>query len=317
MTARELLVARMDAAPRLLREMTADVGGETALRPPKAGEWSITEIARHLVEGDRDTFLPRLRRMLTETRAVFDKSAPPRNDDSDLPTLVAAFASAREQVVKTLRGLDDAGWRREGVSPSRGALGVETYATTMDAHDTEHLRQIQDVRATLGMRPKRCEARMPMPLADVIAAITTTPARLGPLAAGLTDAQRRHRAAPGQWCLNEVMAHLLHVETEVFQPRLRRMRDEHHPVFPPFSPEPWARERDHAEDPFDVSLAGFERARQATLKLLNGLSAADGERLGISGTFGPLSIVQYATHVTEHDIEHLAQTADCRRAATA
>ena len=125
---------------------------------------SIVEVVRHLVEGDRDTFLPRLRRMLTEMRPTFDKRAPVLGDATDLPTLAAAFASAREQALKRLLGLDEAGWRREGVSPSRGLLDVHTYATTMDAHDTEHLRQVQDVRATLGLRPKRCEARAPLPL---------------------------------------------------------------------------------------------------------------------------------------------------------
>lgn len=45
-----------------------------------------------------------------------------------------AFASARTEVVKI-------------VSPSRGPLTVESYARSTDSHDTEHLRQIQDVRA--------------------------------------------------------------------------------------------------------------------------------------------------------------------------
>src|SRR5207248_1993609 len=98
-----------------LREMTADLDGETAGRAPVSGEWSIAEIVRHLVQGDRDTFLPRLRRMLAEARPVFEKTAVAPGDRTDLPTLVAAFASARAQVVKALRGLDDAGWRRDGV----------------------------------------------------------------------------------------------------------------------------------------------------------------------------------------------------------
>ena len=317
MTARELMVARLAATPRLLREMTADLSGETAARPPKPGDWPVAEVVRHLVEGDRETFLPRLRRMLAEARPAFDKTPPTAGDRADLATLVAAFASAREQAVKILRGLDDAGWRREGVSPSRGPLSVETYATTMDAHDTEHLGQIQDVRAALGLPPKRCEARAPMRVAEVVAAIEEAPARLAALPHGLTEAQRRHRPHGDGWCLNEVMAHLLHVETEVFFPRLRRMRDEDHPVFPAFSPEPWARERDHSVDPFDASLAGFARARAATVELLRALPDAAAGRVGVSGTFGPLSIAQYATHVAEHDIEHLAQMADCRRAAGA
>ena len=310
MTERELRLARMAATARLLHEMTADVTGESAARPPAPGEWSIAEVVRHLVEGDRDTFLPRLRRMLAETRPVFDSRQPAGGDRADLPTLVAAFGSAREQVMKIVRGLDEAGWRREGVSPSRGALSVETYAATMDAHDTEHLGQIQDVRAALGLRPKQCEARRSMRLSEVVASIERAPAQLAALGEGLTEAQRRRRPRPGEWCLNEVMAHLLHVETEVFLPRLTRMRDEHHPVFAAFSPEPWARERDHSVDAFGASLAGFERARRATLDLLRALPAAAADRLGISGTFGPLTIAQYATHVAEHDIEHLAQMAE-------
>src|SRR5438874_5808700 len=131
MTERELMLARLAATPRLLREMTADLSGETAARPPAPGEWSIAEVVRHLVHGDRDTFLPRLRRMLAEARPVFDKTPLAAGDRADLTTLVAAFASAREQVVKILNALDDAAWRREGVSPSRGALSVEAYASTM------------------------------------------------------------------------------------------------------------------------------------------------------------------------------------------
>lgn len=315
MTARELALARMTATGGLLREMTADLDGDTATRPPRAGEWSIAEVVRHLVQGDRDTFLPRLRRMLAEPRPVFDKPTPAPGDRSDLPTLVAAFGSARAQVVKTLRGLDEAGWRREGVSPSRGPLSVETYAATMDAHDTEHLRQIQDVRAALGLRPKRCEARAPLGIAEIVSALETAPVRLAAVATGLPEAQRRHRPAPGEWCVNEVMGHLLHVETAAFLPRLKRMRTEEQPAFEAFSPEPWTRERDHSVDPFDDSLAGFARARGETLALLRALPPGAAERMGLSAFFGPVTIAQYATHVADHDLEHLAQMRACRRAA--
>jgi uncharacterized damage-inducible protein DinB len=317
MTARELRLARMAATAGLLREMTADLDGETASRAPASGEWSIAEVVRHLVQGDRDTFLPRLRRMLGESRPVFDKTTVAPGDATDLPTLVAAFASARTQVVKTLRGLDDAGWRREGVSPSRGALSVETYAATMDAHDTEHLRQIQDARAALGLRPKRCEARAPLTVADIVAALETAAPRLAAVAADLGETQRRRRPAAGAWCLNEVMGHLLHVETEVFLPRLRRIVAEDQPAFEAFSPEPWTHERDHSLDAFDGSLAAFTKVRDETLALLRALPPGAAERLGLSAFFGPVTLGQYATHIADHDLEHLAQMRECRRAAGA
>src|SRR5437773_2761663 len=158
MTERELTVARLAATPTLLREMARDGAGE-AWTPPKPGEWSIGEVVRHLVEGDRDTFVPRLRRMLAESRPVFDKGRRTDGDRADLATLLDAFAAARRQAVALLGGLDDAGWRREGVSPSRGPLTVATYAATMDAHDTEHLRQIQDVRAIGARAASRTTSR--------------------------------------------------------------------------------------------------------------------------------------------------------------
>jgi len=315
MTGRALTLARMAATASLLRELTADVDAGAAARPPKLGEWSIAEVVRHLVHGDRDTFLPRLRQMVAESRPIFARTVPQRGDASDLSTLVAAFAGARAEALKILRGLDETGWRREGVSPSRGPLTIETYAATMDAHDTEHLRQIQDVRAALGLRPKRCEARAPMAVADIVRALETAPVRLAEVAAGLTETQRRHRPAPGEWCVNEVMGHLLHVENVAFLSRLRRMVHEEHPAFEAFSPEPWSRERDHSLDPFDTSLAAFGKIRSETLALLRTLPPGAEERIGLSGFFGPVTLVQYATHIADHDVEHLAQMRACRRAA--
>ena len=317
MTDRALMLARLSAASGMLRELTSDVTVEQAAKPPVAGEWSVIDVVRHLVEGDRDTFLPRLRRMLAETRPMFDKTITAAGDASDLSTLVGAFASARAQVVKILDGLEAAGWLREGVSPSRGALTVEAYARSTDAHDTEHLRQIQDARARLGLRPKRCEARAPLPIADLAASLAAAPGRLRAVAAGLDGAQRRHRPAPDEWCPNEVMAHLLHVETELFLPRLRRIESEERPAFAPFSPEPWARERDHGLEPYDDSLAAFERARAETIAYLRALPAGHGDRLGVSGFFGPISLLQYATHIADHDVEHLAQLARARATALA
>jgi uncharacterized damage-inducible protein DinB len=308
---RALVHARLAAAAPMLRELTRDVTPEQGARPPRPGEWSIVEVVRHLVEGDRDKFLPRLRRMLAEDRPAFDKTGG-AGDDGDLPTLVESFVAAREQAARILGELDEAGWRREGVSPTFGALTVEAYARRTDAHDTEHLRQIHDVRARLGLRPKRCEARAPVPPAELAAALAAAPGRLRAVGAGLSAAQRRHRPEPGEWCLNEVMAHLLHVETELFQPRLRRMLAGDHPRFPPFSPEPWAAERDRSAEPFDESLQAFEWARAATLDFLRGLSDDARESVGVSGFFGPVTLQQYATHIADHDVEHLAQMARAR-----
>lgn len=316
MTERELTVARLTVTPTLLREMTHGAG-ERVWTPPKPGEWSIGEVIRHLVEGDRDTFLPRLRRMLTESRPVFDQRRRTEGDQADLATLLDAFAAARRQAVGLLGGLDEAGWRREGVSPSRGLLTVATYAATMDAHDTEHLRQIQDVRATLELTPKRCEARVALGISELLAALATTPERVAQLAAGLDARTLREQPEPGEWSMKEVLAHLMELESRLFLPRFKLMATTERPRFEAFDPVAWGRERDRREGRFEDDLATFRRARAETLAYLATLPAGAGARPGLSGFFGPLTLAQYVTHMADHDLEHLAQMRAGRAIATA
>jgi uncharacterized damage-inducible protein DinB len=316
MTPRELSVARLAATPTLLREMTRDATGDLGSTPPKPGEWSIVDVVRHLVEGDRDTFLPRLRRMLAESRPTFDKSRPAAGDRADLTTLLAAFSDARRQAVGLLGRLDEAGWRREGVSPSRGPLTVETYTATMDAHDTEHLRQIQDVRVTVGLTPRRCEARMALPLPELCRVLATTPDRVADLAAGLDAGTLRARPAPDDWSMKEVLAHLMELDSRLFLPRFRLMATQDHSRFEAFDPVAWARERDRRDGRFEDDLAAFRRARAEVLAYLVTLPPSAGDRPGLSGHFGPVTLAQYATHTADHDLEHLAQMRACRDVVT-
>jgi uncharacterized damage-inducible protein DinB len=311
-----LVVPSLASTPRLLRNMTGDCSREQGWAQPKPGEWSIGEVVRHLVEGEYDAFLPRLKRMLAEERPIFDKRGGGTCVyGQDLAALVAQFEAVRGEAVKILESLDAAAWQRQGVSPSRGPVSIAEYAQTMAGHDIEHLRQIHDVRQTLGLNPKRCEARLALPLGEILAAIETGPACVRSLAEGLTAEQLRHQPRPGEWSMKEVMAHLLKVERDVFLPRLKRLASENRPVFESFDPDAWARERDHREGDFMDEWRGFAAARSETIALLRSAPPGAAERVGISGFFGPVSLGQYATHVVDHDLEHLAQLAACRAAA--
>ena len=309
---RRLIVASLRVTPRMLREMTRDCSAAHVSRPPKPGEWTITDVVRHLVEGDRDTLLPRLRRMLAEPRPVFAVRRPHDHDHSDLATLLDVFERARTDVVRILTGLGDADWLREGVSPSRGPLSVETYAASTVAHDTEHLHQVQDVRAALGLSPKRCEARVALAMPELTAALAATPRAIAEVARGLGADALRWRPGADEWSLTEVMAHLVDLERTVFLPRLQRMAAEDGPQFETFDPDAWSRQRDHRARDFAADLAAFGEARDATLEFLHGLPGGAVERRGLSGHFGPVTLGQYATHAADHDLEHLGQMRDLR-----
>jgi hypothetical protein len=216
--------------------------------------------------------------------------------------------------MRILDGADTAAWSREGVSPSRGPLSVETYAASTVAHDTEHLQQIQDVRATLGLLPRRCEARMALGVPALTAALEATPPAITAVARGLGVDALRWRPRDGEWCLTEVLAHLLDLERTLVLPRLRRIVDEHRPVFDVFDVDAWARARDHRVRDFAADLEAFAAARAETIRFLDALPGGAAERLGLSGHFGPVTLAQYATHAVDHDLEHVAQMRDVHAA---
>lgn len=309
---KSLVIASLSASPGLLRRLAEDFSPELAIRSPRAGEWSIAEVLIHLVEGDRDTFLPRLRRMLAEERPAFESRGRQSADRSDLSTVLGAFESARGEIVKILSGLEPSGWAREGVSPSRGPLSVEAYAATMADHDTEHLQQIHQIRSALGLRPKRAEARMALPIAEITSAIEPAPKKIEVLCRGLSAEQLKQRPRAGEWSMKEVMAHLLKVERDLFLARLKLMVSEERPRFQRFDPDAWAAERDHGQGDFADDWRRFAAARRQTVDFLQGLPPAAAERVALSGFFGPVTLAQYATHIVDHDIEHLAQLEACR-----
>ena len=309
---RELIVANLRAAPSLARGLLSGATEEQAWTAPARGEWSLGDVYRHLVEGERDTFLPRLRRMLTETRPTFESRRPAAAERVAAASLVDAFDAARRVSVTILERLPAADWRRPGVSPSRGEVSIETYARTMAEHDTEHLRQLQAVRATLGLLPKRCEARQPLTVEALVAELRATLPRLSAIAEGMSGEQLLRRPKDGEWCIKEVMAHLRDLERTLFLPRLQRIVSEDRPVFGSFDPEAWARERDHREGRFEDDLATFAQARRETIAFLEALPLDAAARIGLSGYFGPVTLAQYATHIADHDLEHLGQMTDCR-----
>jgi uncharacterized damage-inducible protein DinB len=313
---RRALIGRLAGTPIRLRRLSEGIGVEQATRQPAPAEWSAAEVVLHLVESDRDVLVPRLRRLLAEETPVFDPARPERGADAtmDLAVLLDVFAQARGHAVLLLERLAPDGWERAGLSPTRGRLTVEAYAVETVVHDREHLGQLNRLRGGLGLRPRRCEAGDPMPLAEIVATARAASGRILRVIETLDAETLRRRPAPAEWSMKEVMAHLLAVERDLFLPRLRRMRDEDGASFPPFDPEAWAAERDWRRGELSADLAAFRVARADTVALLESLGPDQLARTGVTPALGVVTLHEYATHVVEHDAEHLAQLESIRRA---
>lgn len=109
---------------------------------------------------------------------------------------------------------------------------------------------------------------------------------------------------PGEWSAREVLLHLIAVEIDVWQPRLRALEAEAFPSWPWVEPGLW-------NGPEGVTFAGaldvYGRQRGVTVAALDSLDDAGWVRQGRHATFGVLDVAALMQIALDHDEEHLAQ----------
>ena len=108
--------------------------------------------------------------------------------------------------------------------------------------------------------------------------------------------------APGEWTPEQVVRHLVAVETDVHQDRLRDLATVAQPQWTWTEPGPWRGEA-------DLGLGGvlrrFADHRGETLAVVGALDEAGWARSGRHATFGPLDVGGVLRNAIDHDEEHL------------
>ena len=104
------------------------------------------------------------------------------------------------------------------------------------------------------------------------------------------------------WSEREIVAHLVRVEREVFQVRLRQVVDEDEPHWQWVEP---------GAGPGHASLATlvgrFSAARGATIRYLQALDDGGWARSGIHATYGRLDVAGLLGIAVDHDTDHIAE----------
>lgn len=116
-----------------------------AERPVAAGEWGPAEVVRHLIAVEDEVWQSRLERIAAEDRPHWPWTEPglaPGFDGTPLETVLAAFANARGETVRTVRALDEAGWSRSGTHDTYGVLDVAGLLRIAVDHDADHLASL-------------------------------------------------------------------------------------------------------------------------------------------------------------------------------
>jgi DinB superfamily len=113
--------------------------------------------------------------------------------------------------------------------------------------------------------------------------------------------------APGEWTTEQVVRHLIAVETDVHQARLRDLATIDEPRWSWTEPGPWSGEPDLD---LDGVLRRFADLRAETLAIIGALDDAGWARSGHHATFGALDVAGVLRNAVDHDEEHLSGLGD-------
>jgi hypothetical protein len=150
----DVLLGALRARAAAFAMLLAGHDRATWLRRPAPGEWSLTEIACHLRDVEREVHAVRLERVAAQ-EGVFipaadtDQYAQQRDYQAqDGPAALADFVAARAALVGELARAPAELWERTARHALFGTTSFGELVSLMVDHDDAHLEQI---RAVLGL----------------------------------------------------------------------------------------------------------------------------------------------------------------------
>jgi len=115
------------------------------------------------------------------------------------------------------------------------------------------------------------------------------------------------RPGPAEWCILEVLGHLIEAEQRGFAGRIRLIVAQDGRALDRWDPEQVARDRQDRERDPSLLLGEFVRLREVSLQLVERLRETDLAKRGEHPTVGTLSVNDILHEWVHHDRNHIAQ----------
>ncbi len=144
-------------------------------------------------------------------------------------------------------------------------------------------------------------------IADVIALLQSTLVLVQSEVGALDRTQMAATPAPMEWCVNEVIGHLIEAEERGFAGRIRQIIDQDHPQLAGWDQPAVARGRHDCERDGAELMREFAQVRTASLELVECLRPEQLVRTGYHPVVGELSIQDLLYEWAYHDRDHLRQ----------
>lgn len=124
---------------------------------------------------------------------------------------------------------------------------------------------------------------------------------------GLPDALLRWHPAEGEWCVKEVLGHIIEAERRGFAGRIRIILANDHPALQRWDQSEVARARQDCERAAGALVAELLQMREESAALTAGLRPEDLRRAGLHPVVGELTVSDLLQEWVHHDRNHLKQ----------
>ena len=148
-------VALLAWTPQAFRAAIRELPAELHTRPPRRGEWSVSELLGHLWDAEI-AYAFRARAILAQDtpRLIgYDQEGWAALPHPPVGELLDAFAALRTADLALVAGTPADRWERLGIHEERGPTSFRVLTQTMAGHDRAHLRQLEQTIAAV--RPAR------------------------------------------------------------------------------------------------------------------------------------------------------------------
>lgn len=140
----------------------------------------------------------------------------------------------------------------------------------------------------------------------VVGVLEATPGQLEALLGGVSDTAAEARPGAEEWSAVEIVAHLRGSD-DLLVSRLFHALIVDDVAFGEVSERRWAEVAGYQRLPLADLLRGFAARCAELVHALRGLDDADWQRAGQHATRGRQTVLSIATHLAEHELEHLEQ----------
>ena len=155
--------------------------------------------------------------------------------------------------------------------------------------------------------------RQKMTRNEMLEILRSTGRGLGAATDGLNEEELRWEPAPGEWSIKEVVCHMREF-SEVYSDRLERTIAEYVPFLKGYDQEALAREKDYQNAEWSAVVPSFIEHRRRALKLLSEMGDDGWGRGCHHEEAGPLRLEDLVARMASHDLMHLEQIEEIRRA---